>query len=315
MMEPLKYNRRRWLQSMSSMASAAMSGSLATCFATEQPPEPFKLKYIVASCLYGYMDIELILPELSKLGTSAIDIWPKVHGNQREQLDELGEEKFKGLLLKHRVSLECITQYKLGPFGLQDEMRFAKRLGCKTIVTGAVGPKDSKGADLRRDVAVFVEKMKPHLAIAEETGVTIAIENHANNLIHSADSMRYLMELRPSKHLAIAFAPYHLPQDETLLAALLQDLMPALAVFYAWQHGDGCMSPLPKDRELLQMPGRGKLDFGPMLRVLKSSRYLGWTSIFMHPFPRGIPILEKIDDVMTEIKLARDYLDGVVRKV
>ena len=66
--------------------------------------------------------------------------------------------------------------------------------------------------------------MKPHLAVAEETGVTIAIENHGNNLIESPDSLKWLAELRPSKHLAIAFAPYHLPQDETLLGDLIRAL-------------------------------------------------------------------------------------------
>ena len=56
-------------------------------------------------------------------------------------------------------------------------------------------------------VADFLEKMKPHLAVAEETGVTIAIENHASSLIESPDSMKWLAELRPSNHLGIAFAP------------------------------------------------------------------------------------------------------------
>ena len=48
-------------------------------------------------------------------------------------------------LLRKRTSLGCITQYKLGPFGLQDEMRLAKRLGCRTMVTGGKGPKGLAG--------------------------------------------------------------------------------------------------------------------------------------------------------------------------
>ena len=90
--------------------------------------------------MYGYTDLASILPEVAKQGATAIDVWPKVHGNQREHMTELGEEAFAALLKKHDVSLGCITQYKLGPFGLQEEMRLAKRFGCKTIVTGAVGP-------------------------------------------------------------------------------------------------------------------------------------------------------------------------------
>ena len=312
MKELVSYDRRHWLQTLSSVAVAS---SIPCQWTFAEQSSDFQLKYLVASCLYGYTELARILPEVSKLGSSAIDIWPMVHGNQREQLEELGEEKFATQLHQHQVTLGCITQYKLGPLGLQDEMRLAKRLGCKTIVTGAIGPIDRKGSELKKAVASFVEQMKPHVAVAEETGVTIAVENHANNLIDSPDSLRYLAELRPSKHLAIALAPYHLPQDEKILASLMRDVMPAIEVFYAWQHGDGCMTKLPKEQELLLMPGRGKLDFGPLLSVLKSNRFQGWTSIFMHPFPRGIPILETTEDVTVEINRSRNYLDALLRKV
>ena len=57
-------------------------------------------------------------------------------------------------------------------------MRLAQRFGCRTIVTGGRGPVGLKGSELKAGVTGFVEKMKPHLAVAEETGVTIAIENH-----------------------------------------------------------------------------------------------------------------------------------------
>lgn len=309
-------NRRSWLQAATSAAAVGFLSSavLRSGQSFAQPPSAFGLKYLAASCMYGYNDLASILPEVAKQGASAIDIWPKVHGNQREQLTEMGEDAFAALLKKHSVSLGCITQYKLGPFGLQDEMRLAKRFGCKTIVTGAVGPTKLTGPDLKKAVVSFVEQMKPHLAVAEETGVTIAIENHANNLIDSPDSLKYLLELRPSKHLGIALAPYHLPQDEKLLASLMQELMPALTVFYAWQHGEGCMTQMPKEKELLQMPGRGSLDFGPLLSVLKTNRFEGWTSIFMHPFPRGIPILEKVDEVTAEINRSRNYLEELLRK-
>ncbi len=154
--------------------------------------------------------------------------------------------------------------------------------------------------------------MKPHLEVAEETGVTIAVENHGNNLIESPDSLKWLAELRPSKHLAIAFAPYHLPQDADLLGRLIETLGDSIAVFYAWQHGMGCHEKLPKEQELLQMPGRGDLDFGPLLAALKRMKYSGWTEIFMHPVPRGIPILETASAVTAEINRSRDYLNKLL---
>ena len=304
-------NRRKLLQLSS--AAALLASVSSHGFLQAATASVFQLKYLFGTCLYGYESLNNILPEVTKTGASAIDIWPKVHGNQREQLDDLGEAQFIELLKKHNLTLGCITQYKLGPLGLQDEMRLAQRLGCRTIVTGAVGPKDLKGLELKKAVANFVEKLKPHLAVAEETGVTIAIENHGNNLIDAPDSLRYLAELCPSKNLAIAFAPYHLPQDEILLGKLLQEIIEHVAVFYAWEHGMGCMTKLPKEKELLQLPGRGQLDFSSMVAVLKRANYQGWTEIFMHPFPRGIPILDSPTDVTSEINRARAYLEKLTQ--
>lgn len=262
--------------------------------------------------MYGYTKLTDIVPELQKVGAKAIDIWPKPHGNQVEQLDDWGEDAFATLLEMHDVSLGCITQYKLGPFGIQSEMKRAKRLGCETIVTGGKGPVGLTGSELKSAVGQFVEKMKPHLAVAEETGVTIAIENHGHNLIASPDSLKWFVEFRTRKNLenlAIAFAPYHLPQDEKLLAHLIHELGDSIAVFYAWQHGMGCMKKLPKEQELLQLPGRGRLDFGPIVQALRDINYLGWTEIFMHPVPRGIPILDTTAAVSAEINRSREYLD------
>ena len=301
------HGRRQFCQTVVG-SLAAMQWSAAS-FAAVAAAD-FKLRYIVGSSMYGYTPLAEILPDIHSTGATAIDIWPKSHGNQREQLDALGEEKFSALLQKHNVSLGCITQYKLGPFGLQEEMRLAQRLGCSTIVTGGKGPRGLKGTELKAAVAKFIEQLKPHLAVAAETGVTIAIENHANNLIESPDSLKWLAELRPSKHLAIALAPYHLPQDTTALSNLIRALDDSIAMFYAWQHGMGCQVKLPKEQELLQMPGRGTLDFQPLLAALREINYAGWTEIFMHPVPRGIPILETTAEVTAEINRARAYLEA-----
>lgn len=280
----------------------ARSASAAAADTTFEP------NYLLASSLYGYTPLAEILPEVRKTGAMAIDIWPKNHGNQREQLEELGEEKFASMLTANNVRLGCITQYPLGPFGLRDEMRLAQRLGCHTIVTGAAGPHDLQGAELKAAVRAFVAKMKPHLEVAEETEVTIAIENHAKSLIDTPDSLKWLAEFTPSPRLKIAFAPYHLPQDTELLAKLIRECGAALEVFYAWQHGVGCMTQQPKAQELLQMPGRGTLDFMPLIKALAEVNFRGWTEIFMHPFPRGIPILETTQETTAEVNRARDYL-------
>ena len=46
---------------------------------------------------------------------------------------------------------------------------------------------------------------------------------------------------------------------------------------------------------------------------LKEINYHGWTEIFMHPVPRGIPIHETAAEVTREINVARDYLETQLR--
>jgi sugar phosphate isomerase/epimerase len=277
----------------------------------------FRLNYILSSSMYGTLPLKVILPEVTKTGADTIDIWPRVHGNQREQMEEMGHENFAALLKTHKTSkgtlgLGCITRYDLGPFGLQKEMAVAKKFGAKVLVCGGRGRRGLKGAELKAEVKKFAELLKPHIAAAEKAGVTIAIENHSSNLINTPDSMKWLAELAPSKRLGIALAPYHLESlgvDAVGHAALIKALGNRIAMFYAWQHGMGCMKKLPKAQELLQMPGRGKLDFTPIVRALKQINYNGFTSIFMHPVPRGIPILKDAPACTTEINRARTYLE------
>jgi sugar phosphate isomerase/epimerase len=278
-----------------------------------EPAAPLAMRQVLASSLYGCTRLEEVLAEVRKTGADAVDLWPRRHADQREQVEAMGYDRFAELLRRHRVRLGMTTRYDLGPFGLGPELGFLARFGAKLVVTGSAGPSDLSGPKCRAAVRQFVEKMKPHVAEAERHGVTIAIENHLGALVSTSDSLRYLAELSPSPSLGIALAPYHLPQDERLLAGLIEDLGPRLAHFYAWQHGKGCMQKQPKADELQQMPGRGKLDFRPLLAALRKIRYAGGVEIFMHPFPRGIPILETTAKVTEEVNRARRYLESSLR--
>jgi sugar phosphate isomerase/epimerase len=282
----------------------------------------FRLNYILSSSMYGTLPLKVILPEVARTGADTIDIWPRVHGNQREQMEEMGHEKFAALLKNHKTSkgtlrLGCLTRYDLGPFGLQKEMAVAKKFGARVLVCGGRGRRGLKGPELKAEVKKFAELLKPHIAAAEAARVTIAIENHGSNLINTPDSMKWLVELAPSKRLGIALAPYHLESlgvNAAGHAALVKALGNRIAMFYAWQFGMGCHKKLPKEQELLQMPGRGNLDFVPIVRALKQINYRGFTSIFMHPVPRGIPILKDAAACTTEINRARTYLENCLRK-
>lgn len=276
----------------------------------------FKLNYMLASSMYGHIYLGDILPEVKKTGATAIDLWPRKHGSQREQLDAIGAEKYMEMVAEHGITTGCLTRYDLGRASriaeLNEELKLAGRLGCDCVVTSGFGPYQVKGAELKSAVKIFVETLRPTIEIADENGVRLSIENHARNLIDSPDSLKWLAEFTPSSGLAIALAPYHLEQDTKMMGELIETVGPAISLFYAWEHGMGCMTKLPKDQELMQMPGRGELDFQPLLAAFQKTGFDGWTEIFMHPVPRGIPILESETLVTEEINRARSYLDQIV---
>ncbi len=313
-----RHSRRQFtLASAAAVSSLAFQSSDSQVPAAESHGESFQLNYLLASSLYGHIYLGDILPEVAKTGATAIDLWPHPHGSQREQVDAIGEEKFLEMLDKHDVTAGCSSRFDLSGANRQAEMReelkLAGRLGCQCVVTAGRGPKNLKGADLKSAVKEFVEDQKPNIEVAEASGVRLAIENHANNLIDSPDSLKWLAELTPSSSLAIALAPYHLPQDPKLIAGLIETLGPSIALFYAWEHGMGSTKRLPKEQELTQLPGRGTLDFQPLLAALQKIKFTGWTEIFMHPVPRGIPILESEMRVTEEINVARAYLERLLR--
>jgi sugar phosphate isomerase/epimerase len=279
-------------------------------------PELLRLKYVIASSIYGNFPLSVILPEVRKAGSEYIDLWPKIWGTQREEVDAMGYDKFGELLQRNGVKLAMTTRFDLGPFKLEDEIPFLQKFGGRVIVTGSVkGLGGLKGSELRTEMDKFVEHMKPNLATAGKAGVTIAIENHAGTLLESPDAIRRLVESSRGWPLGIALSPYHLEQNAAMLAGLIRDLGEQLTIFYAWQYGMGCMKPMPPDEELMQLPGRGQLDFTPLLEALNSIRYTGWTEIFMHHTPRGMPTWPTGPQITADIIQSRQYLEALSKQL
>lgn len=259
--------------------------------------------------MYGDTALATVLEQCAKLKTQHLDVWPRRHGTQREQLDELGKAKVIQMLEKHEVEISSITRFDLGAFGLRDEFKVARSYEAGLVVTGAGGPKGLTGQESKRAIQAFAEKLKPELDIASAESVTLTLENHSNTLLCEPDSIRWLMESLEGYNYGIELAPYHLPQDPHLIASIIKELGDKLKIFCAWQYGNGCMKPMPKDEELAQMPGVGKLDFGPMVAAMREMRYQGYVMVFMHATPRGIPIMPTVDETTQQIQLAMHYLN------
>jgi sugar phosphate isomerase/epimerase len=271
----------------------------------------FRLDYVLASALYGTMPLEVILPEVARSGASALDVWCLKHGNQREQVEAMGVDAFAALLKRHDVALGALTSYPKGPFGQADELRVLKRLGGRVLVTGSGGPKGLGGTALKDAVGGFVEKLKPHADLAGELGVRLAIENHGSTLLSSPESLRRFADANRSGAVGVAFAPHHLHEHAGEMPRLIEDLGPNLAFFYAQERGLGFTEALGREKEMLQLPGfGGGLEYRPLLAALRKIRYAGFVEIFMHPTPRGVPILPTAAEITAAVNRSRAYLDA-----
>ena len=302
--------RRQFLQSLAVAATVPLVARAAA-------HEPFRLRYVLSSALYGEMPLAAILPEVAKIGGEAIDIWCRPHGSQREQITEMGDATFGALLAQHSVKLGLSTRYPLGPFGLGEEMKWMKKFGGGLVVTGSGGPSEPAGQAAKNAVLAFLEKMKPHVAAAEENGVTIAVENHNRQFLHHPDSLRYFAEFNRSSHLGISLAPHHLLSWIDQLPALIRDLgAKQIPFMYFQEHSEGISQKVAKEIELRQLPGfGGGLDYRPVIKALADIRYTGLVEIFMHPMPRGIPILPTVTEITAAINQSRDYIERCRREV
>jgi sugar phosphate isomerase/epimerase len=288
-----------------------IGASLASPALLAAADDSFQLRYVLSSAMFGNMPLGSVLAEAAKAGCESVDIWRKVHATHREQIVEMGDDAFQSLLKKHQTKMSVSTCYPLGPFKQDDEMRWVKKNGGAVTVcgSGGMGKRDPVGAEAKKQVRAFFEKLKPHYELAEELGVTMAMENHKNAMLSSPDSIRYFVELNPSKNVGIAFAPHHLYDAVDDIPKLIRDCgKENLPFFYFQEHHPSSKTKMPKEEELKQMPGIGSLDYVPILQALREVKFAGLSEIFMHPVPRGIPILDTPGEIAAVINRSRAYL-------
>ncbi len=299
-------------------SKALVSTALLPDFLRAVEDSDFLPSYVLSSAMYGDMPVDTVLGEVKKSGAASIDIWRKVHATQREQIEEMGDEAFQALLIKHGVSLAISTCYPLGPFKQDDELRWVKKNGGRMTVsgTGSMGEKNPQGQEAKKQVTAFFEKLKPHYELAESLGVTMALENHANSMLSHPDSIRYFIDLNPSKHVGVAFAPHHLNDHIDLIPTIIRELGDAQMPFiYFQEHHPSTKETMPKEEELKQLPGRGTLDYTPILAAMKEIGFTGLAEIFMHPTPRGFPVLPTAAEITGVINESRDYLGECLTKI
>lgn len=292
-------------------ACQLIGASLASPAFLRAAESSFQLRYVLSSAMFGDMPLDSVLGQAAKAGCESVDIWRKVHATHREQIDEIGDDAFQALLKKHETKMSASTCYPLGPFKQDDELRWVKKNGGAMTVcgSGGMGEKDPIGAEAKKQVQAFFEKLKPHYELAEELGVTMALENHKNSMLSSPDSIRYFVEFNPSKNVGIAFAPHHLHDAVEEIPNLIRECgKENLPFFYFQEHHPSSKKKMAKEEMLKQLPGFGSLDYVPILEALREVKFDGLSEIFMHPVPRGIPILDTAVEISAVINQSRAYL-------
>ena len=284
-------------------ASAAAAASASSLRAGDDAG--FRLRHLLASSLYGQTPIGDVLPEVAATGSEAIDLWPKPHGAQREAVDAMGVEAFATMCRGAGVRVGCLTRYELGAAALSDEIGVARSLGATHVVANAKGTKPGG------NVAAYAKTLYETIAAAESAGVTVCVENHSRTALHSADAVRRFRDAVRSPAVKIALAPAHLPQDAAAVATLVRDLGDRIGLFYAWQRGTGFMRKQPTGDDLSQLPGVGPLDFAPIVSALRDVAFDGWTSVFMHPVPRGVPAAGSVEETTSAVRSSLAYLRGL----
>lgn len=283
-----------------------------------QSADAFALRYVLSSAMYGDLPLDSVLAEVAATGAESVDIWRKVHATHREQITEMGDEAFQKLLAKHKTKMSVSTCYPLGPFKQSDELKWLKKNGGQLTVcgSGGMGKNDPVGEEAKKQVKAFFEKLKPHYELAEELGVTMAIENHKNSMLSSPDSIRYFVELNPSKHVGVAFAPHHLYDAVEEIPKLIREIgREQLPFFYFQEHHPSSKKKMTHEEERKQLPGFGTLDYIPILSALKDIGFNGLSEIFMHPVPRGVPVLPTAKEINALINESRDHLSKCIGQV
>ena len=101
-------SRREFLRTTTAAAALALAARSAAN-AAESHAAAFKLRYVLSTNLYGTLPIADIVPQVPVTGSEGLDVWAGRWGNQREQIDALGHDKFAAMLKQQGVHVATYT--------------------------------------------------------------------------------------------------------------------------------------------------------------------------------------------------------------
>jgi hypothetical protein len=95
-------SRRAFLKATGISAAGIASGGVVKAAVAADGWRP---RWILSSAMYGSFPLAEIVPEVAKTNADMIDLWPKPHGTQREEVDSLGEATVREMLAAAGIRL------------------------------------------------------------------------------------------------------------------------------------------------------------------------------------------------------------------
>ena len=285
-----------WLaEGAAALGPAGREAATVSADAGKSGDPPWTPRLSCSSINFSSLPIEQACQRIAALGFEAIDIWSALGGcpHLDDIAKRLGPTGLKDLLAQHRLKLCAFTVYVGG------YRRYAELLGQAgggVAVRGSTAP--CKPNELTSRMKAFLEALKPEIELAEEHNSCLAIENHANALLHTLDSLKAFCDLNKHPRLGVALAPYHLQSIKASVEQAIAIAGRQLFFFYAWQNAPGQQ----------QLPGIGPTDCTPWLAALAKADYRGYVDPFMHHEPPP-------DVMAAALARSSDYLKKCARSL
>jgi UDP-N-acetyl-2-amino-2-deoxyglucuronate dehydrogenase len=211
---------------------------------------------VASTLMYGRYSRKETLEEIASAGFQHVDLWmlPSMASHFDSEAEDVSELKVE--LQELGLSVPMISYY--GAVPIEDKLRVGYALGAKVAVTG--------GANVFKSPNI-AEKLKPHLDLAHQLGITIAFENHINSM-ETIEDMQKLLDTLSHPAASICLAPTHLEFCRQHTEDALAALKDRVSVLYLWDMN----AYTPEDNQGkhwrdgdAQTPGTSDLDFRSIL--------------------------------------------------
>lgn len=284
------FSRREFIRNTAAVALAAPVLCNLSGLAVAADAAPWRMKLAFSSVMFGDMPFEEVCERAAKLGFEALDIWPPFDKcrHLEEVVQRLGPDGLKKVLAQHKLALGSFSVYNAGFPRYADFIgQFGGGVVVRESAYGKIAP-----AELRARMKSFFEQLKPQIEQAGQAKAQLAIENHGDALLSTADSFKAFVDLNPAPQVVgIALAPYHLQAIKASVEEVIATCGGQLLFFYAWQNALGFQ----------QLPGHGTTDFTPWLQALAKIGYAHYVNPFMHGHASA-------EEVSAAVAKARAYL-------